>query len=492
MQHGLESSNSLEEEIRTEPRASSNTTNERSDTRSFDASMRSRGVKPATFFAGLMIGMHFGYLRSLSYSVQEKQPNYRLQSLLMLAQLPLAMRVLVGPWMASLRSRCAETVDRCGVFVSSAVSGSVLMVSSCCVDRLIEQQSVAWLLLIELVLHCCLIFFADCFDSLLISRYAQHSRHSLSILNDFGVFSGEFLSFNVLLPLVSPQFLRHFAGEHFAKHAVLTHGWFLFFFGAASLGFGVFTLTCLGVSRDRRTLSASASDTREKSCFSVARDLLHSQAMRQIVAYFVLTRVARQMASGVLKLKYIDNGFSKADLANTDTLGLPLLILVNVFVLRTAIQSKPFYLYHLMVYLCCFASIASLAALSDFKAHKNHPRTFVLLSVTSLLEKIASRPVFFNAFLYRIAPREGGSTFIGFFWSITNITSTIPTSIGLWLESVVRMSSNQLILLCLLVQLMLHLNDHHYAQTVDEKPSSHFRAASERSRRLREQSAAHH
>ena len=433
-------------------------------------------AKWLTFVIGMLVGMNFGYFRSLTFSLQEAGATFEDQSLFMLAQLPLSFRILVGPMTDSLFIQKLGR-NKTTVLFSSLLMFGVQLCLALRFDAMITQKDYRQIALLIFCLNCSFIFFYSGTDSLMISSFPVDFRPNISRMSDLGIISGEFLAYNVFLPLNTPKFLNRMLPDSVhIDQPIMTHKMLLLGQAVALLLLLLYVVVCFAevshsVSDDD---SNEANKLSVRQVFNLLSEFFTCQNLRRLVIYVLLTRIFRQTASGLLKLKFVEYGFTKADLANADTIGFPVLVIVNTFVLKRELSSKPFRLFHWMVYINLLAAGLMLFGLTDYHNHHIRTRAYAYLSISSMLDKITARPVFLNSFIYSITPSDSPSTFVGFFNSLTNLSSTLPTSLGYFLEDKVPFNCEVFILACLGTQLLIHLILHEYASSLDAVPKENF------------------
>lgn len=433
-------------------------------------------AKWLTFVTGILVGMNFGYFRSLTFSLQESGATFEDQSLFMLAQLPLSFRVLVGPMTDSLYIKILGR-NKTTVIFSSLLIFCVQVYLALRFDWLIEVQDFRKIALLMFCLNCAFIFFYSGADSLMISSFPMEFRPNISRISDLGVICGEFLAYNIFLPLNTPKFLnRMLSTESKFDQPIVTHKMLLLTQALLLLLLLIYIVVFFSEISyaDAPGENQPGSKNSLMQVFSYMAEFFYCANLRTLVFYVLLTRMFRQTASGLLKLKFVQNDFTKADLATADTIGFPVLVFINTFVLKKELSSKPFRLFHWMIYVNVLASGLMLFGLVDYRNYHLRTRAYLFLSLSSILDKITARPVFFNTFLYKITPSDNPSTFVGFFNSLSNASSSLPTSLGYFLEDKVPVSCEVFILSCLACQFLVHLAFHNYSSTLDDLPKERF------------------
>jgi hypothetical protein len=349
-------------------------------------------------------------------------------------------------------------------------------------EGLIQSRDFRQIALLMFGLNCAFIFFYSGTDSLMISSFPSEFRANISRISDLGIICGEFLAYNIFLPLNTPKFLNGMLpGQPHFEQPIATHRMLLLAQAALVLLLAAYVLVFFSELSQRPHPDLSGSDRRAPvtQLFGNMAEFFTCANLRGLVLYILLTRVFRQTASGLLKLKFVQYGFTKADLANADTIGFPVLVFINTFVLKKELSSKPFRLFHWMIYVNVLAAGLMLIGLYDYHTQGQRTRAFIFLCLSSILDKVTARPVFLNSFLYKITPTDNPATFIGFFNSLSNLSSTLPTSLGYFLEDKVPVSCEAFILACLGMQLLIHVAFHSYSALLDEVPKesfSHLRA----------------
>jgi len=344
-------------------------------------------------------------------------------------------------------------------------------------DEMIASQDFHQIAILIFCLNCSFIFFYSGTDALMISSFPEDFRANISRISDLGVICGEFLAYNIFLPLNTPKFLnRMLPGSLHFDQPLVTHRWVLL--GQAGLLLLLLAYVVVFFAEISQVAPRDESEASRQAPSAHLAGLLAQffscPQLRKLVLYVLLTRVFRQTASGLLKLKYVQYGFTKADLATADTIGFPFLVFINTFVLKKELSSKPFRLFHWMIYANVMAAGLMLFGLVDYHSHQLRTRAYIFLSLSSILDKVTARPVFLNSFLYKITPSDNPSTFIGFFNSLSNLSSTLPTSLGYFLEDKVPVSCEIFILACLGCQFLIHLAFHTYSSNLDGVPKESF------------------
>lgn len=420
------------------------------------------------FCLAMIFGLAMGFVKSLSFDIMEfnkGKDNFdtSLLSVFSLVYLPLSYKVF-----------CAPIVDifywnrlgKCKTYLVSSgfILSTLLFALSAQIEELIRPDGVKTLTIYWYAIFQVLVFFQCSADIFLLKICPDASKAELSMFQDLGCVTGEFLAFNVFLPLNSIKFLNK---DLFKKKPLtpplITHQQFMVFMASFTITVTLFLLIFIGER------SFDEKDNK-KACIQLGKIIprfFKRPSMIKLFLYIVSMRVLRFTVGGTMLPKLSNLGFSKADLANIDTVTFPIFFLFSFLFLKRFMVGRQMRMYHIMVILCTLILFFRYFILIDYDANRSYQRTFWSLAVFGFIEKFTARPVYLLGFISTIAPVDVGSTFVSLFMSISVSTQSLPNSFGLWLVNHLPVSYELFVLVPLSFQALIWLGTTAYAFSLD-------------------------
>ena len=410
--------------------------------------------KAIIFCIALIFGLVMGMVKSVYMSMMEVVDNTTL-SIFSIVYYPLSYKVLCAPLVDMFYipklGKCKSYMVICGFMLSI-----IFYTISGFTESLINKDGVIKLTIVWYIVFQTLVFFQCAADIYLLKISPDVTKAELSIYQDLGAVLGEFLSFNVFLPLNSVKFLnRSLFKENPLTEPVVTHAQFLIFMATFTF---IIVLTLL-LFVGERIVEHNENKVTFKRLAKVAPRFFSRIAMVKLILYVISARVLRYIVNATIYPKMTKLGFSKADMANVDTVLFPIYFIVSFCGLKKfMVEGALMKLNHVMNSICALIVLCKYFLIIDLQANNVPMRTFCLLAFFMFVERFAVRPVYLAGFINTIAPVSIGSTFVALFTSINVACQSLPTSMGLWLEDhlpisyatfcIVPMSIQFLILAC--------------------------------------------
>lgn len=420
------------------------------------------------FSLAMIFGLTMGFVKSLNFDLMELNKDKAefdtsLLSIFALAYLPLTYKVFCAPLVDLFYwhrlGKCKTYLITCGLALST-----IWFAASAKIDDLIQPEGVVKLTIIWACVFQVLVFFQCAADIFLLKICPDASKAELSMYQDLGSVSGEFLAFNIFLPLNSVKFLnKDLFKQKPLTEPLISHRDFMLFMATFTLVVVIVLLLFVG----ERSLEYNVN---KESCEHLAKIVprfFKRSAMTKLFIYIVAMRIFRFLVGGTMMPKLSNLGFSKADMANIDTVTFPLFFLLSFFFLKHLMVGRQMRMYHIMVILCTLILYARYFILVDYQSNSSQVRTFWLLAAISFVEKFTVRPVYLAGFVNTIAPLEVGSTFVALIMSVSVATHSLPNALGLWLVNVIPISYSLFVLVPLSLQVLLWILTTNYAIRLD-------------------------
>jgi len=195
----------------------------------------------------------------------------------------------------------------------------------------------------------------------------------------------------------------------------------------------------------------------------------------KLIFYIMGMRVLRYMINATVAPKLTRLGFSRADMANVDTVLFPAYFLISLLgIKKLLVEGRLMKLYHFMAFVCAVLVLLKYFIILDIQNNGAFWRAFCSYAVVLFIEKFAARPVYLASFVNTMAPIEIGSTFVALFVSIGVATQSVPTSMGLWLEDHIPVSYATFVLVPLSVQFIIIAATARYAIGLDSVSKEEF------------------
>jgi hypothetical protein len=414
------------------------------------------------FISGLVMGM----VKSVYMSLMEVVDNTTL-SLFSIVYYPLSYKMFCAPvvdmFYIPKLGKCKSYLVSCGLILSI-----IFYTISGFTESMINRDGVVKLTIVWYTIFQTLVFFQCAADIYLLKISPEVTKPELSMYQDLGSVSGEFLAFNIFLPLNSVKFLnRSLFKENPLTEPVITHKQFLLFMASMTLLIVLIILLFVG----ERIVEHNANQV---SCQKLARVIprfFSRIEMVKLIIYIVFMRVLRYMVNATIYPKLTRLGFSKADMANVDTVLFPAFFLISLCGLKKLmVEGGLMKLNHIMNCISAFLVLSKYFLIVDLEANNVPIRTFWLLASILFIERFSVRPVYLGGFINTIAPVEIGSTFVALFMSINVACQSVPTSMGLWLEDHLPLSYATFVLVPMSAQFLILAFTAKYAVNLDSTP----------------------
>ena len=437
------------------------------------------------FSISFISGMVAGFTRSLFIDLHEADVSYKDESMFAFINYPGFLRIITAPLVDIFFSK---KVGKCKTYLVTAglIMGITWLITAPLTEGMINTTGLVPLTMIWVFICQILVFYQSASDVYLLKVTAEHDKSSLSMCQDLGLSTGEFIAFNLYLPLSS---IRHLECLGFCdiplSTPLLTPKIFLYFMAATSILLSIYLLVF--VSERVIEHNSNAQD-----CMQIGRvavRMFSVKATRDLIIYLVLNRLFRSLTVNYLILKMMDYGFTKANMANVETVTFPLYFLISFFWLKELMVGRLMKINHWAGIICNILLLSRYALIVDLHYNQDKVRTFWLLTLVTFVEKFAVRPVFMAAFINRIAPIQVGSTFVASIKSLVAASGSIPATLGMYLVESPYYSPDVFILGALGVQMLQAILQYKYAESLDFESKEDFDVTTNRDhQRLHENS----
>jgi hypothetical protein len=426
--------------------------------------------KMIIFCLALISGMQMGAVYAGFLTLMETVSWSRL-SIYTTVYYPLSYKMFFGPvvdlFFIKKLGKCKTYLVLVGLVLSTA-----WFILSQHMDHLLKHEEVGKLTVIWFCLFQTLVFYQCAADMFLLKISPEVTRAELSIYQDIGAVLGEFITYNLFLPLNSLKFLnKFFYSESPRTVPLLTFEHLLIFMATVAL------ITTLVILFFIAEIFAEHEENKItfKEFGKVIPRFFSRTEMIKLVVYIIIIRLFRFLVDPTVYPKLVSLGFSKADIANVDTLIFPVYYVINFFILKLMmVPGKLMVMHHLMNFLCLMGVLYKCLLVFELEANHNPTKTFWLYTVAILNERFTFRSMYLAGFVSTIAPLQVGSTFVSLFMSLNMATQSIPTSLGLWLSDILPVSYTVYALGLLGTQTVVCLATFNYAAGLDTKDKSLF------------------
>lgn len=418
------------------------------------------------FCVGMMSGFVMGMVKSIYLSLIEAVENRSILSMYLVVYFPLSYKMFCAPMVdlfyIKKLGKCKTYLVILGFLLAAIWYGI-----SDSMDSLIQKDGVIKLTIIWYLIFQTLVIYQSSSDIFLLKISPDVTKGELSMFADLGAVLGEFLTYNIFVPLNSVKFLNtHFFTEYPLAEPLVTYKHYMILMATFALLLSIGLLLFIG----ERVIEHNTTKLSCSKFSKIAPRFFTRAAMVKLILYIIGTRVFRFLVNATVYPKLSELKFSKANIANVDTVIFPVYFSISYFILKKLmIQGHMMKMNHIVNTICVFLCLLKYFIILDLQANHNQIRTFWTLATVLFIERFVNRPVYLLGFITTIAPLEIGSTFVGLFMSINIACQSYPTSLGVWLLGNLNVSYHLFALVPLGIQFTICGLTTKYALDLDGK-----------------------
>jgi len=418
----------------------------------------------------LTTGTLIEYQSSVILDLQEKGATYEDQSNFSLVYYPFFLRWLIAPFMDLF---FVERIGKCRTYIVSTclLIGGFLFVYAPFADQLTQPSRLTEVIIVWLSVNIVGNIYLISAEMWIVKIFEDDNDKAVGMmLWDIGYSLGTFLSYNIFLPLNSVRWLNsNIYAENPVTEPIITHAIMMRIIGGLHFftAFLVLFFIAEAQSEKRQNLGV-------KKLFTVILRIVANGNLRKVMIWLVLNRSFLCLFRDSLQLKFVDNGFSKATIANMDTYTLPFYLLFSCLAFRYFKKGK---LMRRASYASLYTFVivgVKFLILADLAHNQNKTRTYYLYMIQSFFNRIDLRGNLSTAFFILITPLSAGSTFITFFMCWYNLCDSVPQTIGYRIIDADVISYNILVFIGLTVQIACTLLTLNLSKTLDHTDKASF------------------
>lgn len=418
-------------------------------------------AKMLEFCLNFVIGLTIGYQKSLFFDFFEVTKSYQDQSTLNMAKIPLFFNFLITPFMDIFFS---NKIGKCKSYliVSSVIMSVTWLYLAVIGNDMIKSENVVIAAVIWFLLNLVLNFFQGASDMFALKLAGSKKKKLLSMYQDLGKTSGEFLSYNIYMVICNTE------PSIFGKldEPLMTHRGILLIMGGLTLLLAIYMTFFLA---ERILESSSSSDNCVVTMNAIPRFCSNTN-VRNLLLYVLVSRFFRCIITASLNLKAIEYGLNKSDIANVGTITFPVYLIVTCFCISGKMSGDVMKLNHWMNILTAGTFLIRYFAVADLYVSHNRLRAFMVYAVVNFVERLSTRPIFQSAYINSIAPIAVGTTFTSFFTSWNIMVTTVPSIIGLSMVGSTFQNYSMIALTTSAIQFVMLAITYPYAYRLDRYP----------------------
>ncbi len=365
------------------------------------------------------VGMIQSFQSAIILDLQEKGATYEDQSNMTIALYPYIFKIFLAPLIDMF---FFEKVGRC--------------------NRLMHPDHMTTIIVLWFCLNILAVFFLVAGEMWVVKALEGVDKGIGSLIFDLGFSIGGFVSYNLFVPLSSLKWLNEnvFKSKPLTRPLIMASE-MMWFMAAVHLAFGLWIFLMVAEKKTEHLHERMTF----KRLFKMIPQLFINRHLRAVLIVIALQRSMRSLIVDSIGLKFVDYNMSKATIANTDTYSFPFIFLagyyLNKLMLRGGLMHISFWMA--LYGLCCL--IMRFWVLLDFMERQDQERGFWLYLTVSFFDRGFFEGSIPLGFVNMITPIEVGSTFITLFTSWSNLTQTIPQTIGFRLVGAELMEFNNLV-----------------------------------------------
>ena len=393
------------------------------------------------FFIFFTTGAFSRYQEAIYLELQEKGATYIDQANLVLVGYPNWFKIFLAPLIDMF---FFEKVGRCRTWIVSSciIIAAALLITAPFADRLMHPDHMTTIIVLWFCLNILAVFFLVAGEMWVVKALEGADKGIGSLIFDLGFSIGGFVSYNLFVPLSSLKWLNEnvFKSKPLTRPLIMASE-MMWFMAAVHLAFGLWIFLMVAEKKTEHLHERMTF----KRLFKMIPQLFINRHLRAVLIVIALQRSMRSLIVDSIGLKFVDYNMSKATIANTDTYSFPFIFLagyyLNKLMLRGGLMHISFWMA--LYGLCCL--IMRFWVLLDFMERQDQERGFWLYLTVSFFDRGFFEGSIPLGFVNMITPIEVGSTFITLFTSWSNLTQTIPQTIGFRLVGAELMEFNNLV-----------------------------------------------
>ena len=427
-------------------------------------------IKVVIFLIFLTSGAFIRYQEAFYLELQEKGATYNDQANLIITSYPYWFKIFLAPLIDMF---FFEKVGRCRTWIVSScvLIAAALMVTAPFADRLMHPDNMTAIITLWFCLNILAVFFLIAGEMWVVKALDGADKGVGSLIFDIGFSLGTFISYNLFVPLSSLKWLNEniFKSRPLSR-PLMVPSEMMVFIAAIHLVFGLWIFLRVAEKKTEHLHERMSF----KRLFKMIPQLFVNKHLRTVLFVIALQRFFRNLVNESIGLKFVDNNMSKATIANTDTYSFPFIFLaghfLNKLMLKGGLMRKSSWMA--LYGLACM--VMRFSVLQDFIERQDQERAFWLYLTVSVFERGFFETALPLGFVNMITPDAVGSTFITLFTSWSNLTQTLPSTIGLRLVGAELLDYNKLVWLVIILAVFSILYSFVLGRELDSTPLEEY------------------
>lgn len=407
------------------------------------------------------VGLTHGYERSVHIIMQSKRATMQDLSNFSLSNYPYILKVFIAPF---LDRYYFKAFGRSKTYICTfGILLSVLyMVIASRMDGLMKEKKFSEISAIFFVMNCLLVVFQIACTTWVLTLFKKEQRSKATFIKVMGHNIGEFLTFNIFVPLNSVQWVRvNFYPKERVKQGLLLHNHMCWLICVCLLLVVIF----IGLFVAERKIKGEEEVHLCKVVMFVPKMLTRKNTLI-LLGYLAGIRVIEFMLGEVVSYRMINCGISKDTIVMIDTILFPLSIAVSLLCHRFLNKGVLLQTAHWLTLMAVISNLSKYFMVAYLEQNKHMAQYGVIwVFINHLLMTFVVPLNCIIAFFNTISDVRVGSTMLTALTAYTNLLAYLPKTLGLFVAQrvnfhyfVLGFQGVQLVLLVLLYRTAKYLD----------------------------------